>query len=129
MVTAGSALAFGLAELGPHVDLARLQPDGVMDDAVHDRIGMDPSAQPGVPVLLLVLGAEDRGLAVAPQFHELHDHAPEVVVGLVQQPLVQHKDLEAAVFPDGLPRRPGTQLGGPPFLLQVRDPDGLATLL
>ena len=129
MVAAGPALILGFAQLRPHVHLARLDPNRVVHYPVHDGIGVNAAAQPGVPVLLLVLSAEDRGLAVAPQFHELHDHAPEVVVGLVQQPLVQHKDLEAAVFPDGLPRRPRTQLGGPPFLLQVRDPDGLATLL
>lgn len=49
-----------------HVVAAGVDPDGVVDDAVHDRIGVDSRAEALVPVLLRVLGAEDgRGGVVA----------------------------------------------------------------
>lgn len=50
-----------LAVLSPHVHLSRLYPRGVVDDAVHDGVGVDAAAEPGMPVLLLELRAEDRG--------------------------------------------------------------------
>ena len=28
-----------------HVDVAGLDPEGVVDDAVHDRVGVDPAAE------------------------------------------------------------------------------------
>lgn len=34
-----------------HVDVSHLQPDGAVHDPVHDRLGVNPAAQPGVPVL------------------------------------------------------------------------------
>ena len=54
-----------------HVDLAGFDSVGVVDDAVHDRVGVDPAAEALVPVLLRLLGAEHRrGRVVAP-FEEL----------------------------------------------------------
>lgn len=43
-----------------HVVVAGAHPDGVVHDAVHDRVGVRAAPEPFVPVLLLVLGAEDR---------------------------------------------------------------------
>ena len=43
-----------------HVVAAGLDPDGVMHDAVHDGVGVNPGAEALVPVLLGVLGAEHR---------------------------------------------------------------------
>lgn len=74
-----------------------------------------------MPVLLLVLGAEYGGLPVASQLRELHEHAPEVIVGLVQQPLVEHQHLEVAVLPYQLPGGAGLELGHPELLLQIGD--------
>ncbi len=49
-----------------HVVVAGLNPDCVVDDAVHDRVGVNTGAEALVPVLLLILGAEHRrGFAVA----------------------------------------------------------------
>ena len=42
----------------PHVGLAHVDPDRVVRDSVHDRVRVDPAAEPRVPVLLLVLGTE-----------------------------------------------------------------------
>lgn len=50
-----------LAVLSPHVHLSHLYPRGVVDDAVHDAVGVDAAAEPVMPVLLLELRAEDRG--------------------------------------------------------------------
>ena len=41
-----------------HVVAAGLDPDGVVHDAVHDRVGVDPGNESLVPILLGVLGAE-----------------------------------------------------------------------
>ena len=41
-----------------HVVVAGVDPDGVVHDSVHDRVGVDPGAEPLVPVFLGVLGAE-----------------------------------------------------------------------
>ena len=43
-----------------HVGASGLDPDGVVDDAVHDGIGVDSAAEALVPVLPGVLGAEHR---------------------------------------------------------------------
>lgn len=72
-----------------------------------------------MPVLLLELGTEDgRGRAV-PQLHQLQQHGPELGVGLVQQPLVDHEQAERAVLADelALAARPLPAL--PPEVLEV----------
>lgn len=74
-------------------------------------------------VLLLELGAEDgRGRAV-PQLHQLQQHRPELGIGLVEQPLVDHEQAERPVLPDELAfaARPLTAL--PPEVLEVGLPD------
>ena len=43
-----------------HVEGAGFDPEGVVDDAVHDGVGVDSGAEALVPVLLGVLGAEHR---------------------------------------------------------------------
>jgi len=43
-----------------HVVAAGLDPDGVVHDAVHDRVGVDSRTEALVPVFLGVLGAEHR---------------------------------------------------------------------
>jgi len=49
-----------------HVVAAGVQEYGVVDYAVHDRVGVDAAAEALVPVLALVLGGEQRrALAVA----------------------------------------------------------------
>lgn len=53
-----------LAVLSPHVHLSHLYPRGVVDDAVHDAVGVDAAAEPVMPVLLLELRAEDRGASL-----------------------------------------------------------------
>jgi hypothetical protein len=49
-----------------HVVVAGVDPDGVVHDAVHFRIGVHPGAEPLVPVLFGVLGAEDGRGGVVP---------------------------------------------------------------
>ena len=49
-----------------HVEGAGLDPEGVVDDTVHDGVGVYGGAEALVPVLLRVLGAEHRrGVSVA----------------------------------------------------------------
>lgn len=53
-----------------HVGAAGFDPDGVVDDAVHNRVGVGPSAGSLVPVLLRVLGAEHRRGGVVAAFEQ-----------------------------------------------------------
>ena len=46
----GHGLCSGEARVLPHVVGAGLDPDGVVDDAVHDRVGVDSGAEALVPV-------------------------------------------------------------------------------
>ena len=58
-----------------HFEGAGLDPEGILHDAVHNRVGVNSGAETPVPVLLGVLGAEHRrGVAVA-AFEELQQHA------------------------------------------------------
>ena len=94
-----------------------------MDDAVHDGVGVDPAAEPGVPVLLAELCAEDRGGRAVAGLHELEQEAPEELVGAVEQPLVEHEDLEGRVLPRDLALAAGALARLAPELLQVGAPD------
>lgn len=49
-----------------------------MRDCVHDRDRMDPAAEPRVPVLLLVLGAEDGRDRAMPKLHQLEQLRPDI---------------------------------------------------
>ena len=71
-----------------HVHLAGLDPDGVVDDAVHDRVGVDSAAETPVPVLLRVLGAEHRRRRVVASLEQLEEHGSRVVGRGVEQPLI-----------------------------------------
>ena len=44
-----------------HIVAAGLDPDGVVHDAVHDRVGVNPRTEALVPILLGVLGAAAEG--------------------------------------------------------------------
>lgn len=63
-----------------HVVVASIDPDGVMHDAVHDGIGVDPGAEPLVPVFFGVLGAEYGRCSVVPSFKQFQQHAAHALV-------------------------------------------------
>ena len=46
--------------LSSHIASACIDPDGILHDAIHDRIGVDPGTESLVPVLLRVLSTEHR---------------------------------------------------------------------
>jgi len=94
-----------------------------VDDAVHDGVSVDPAAEPGVPVLLAELGAEDGGRRAVAGLHELEQEAPEELVGAVEQPLVEHEDLEGRVLPRDLALAAGALARLAPELLQVGAPE------
>lgn len=85
-------------QLPPHVHLLYVDPDGVVDYMVHDRVGVDAAAEPGMPVLLPGLRAEHgrRGAVVC--LHELEQEGSIRFVGPVERPFVQHEDLEGGVL-------------------------------
>lgn len=95
-------VATGLSAAQPHVGLAHVNPDRVVHDPVHDRVGMYPAAEPRVPVLLLELGAEDGRCRAVPRLHQLQQHGPELRVRLVEQPFVDHQQPERTVLADEL---------------------------
>lgn len=96
-----------LAVLSPHVHLSHLYPRGVVDDAVHDGVGVDAAAEPGMPVLLLELRAEDCGGLLESPLHHL------------EQPFVQHEQLEVRHLPHELGVAPGLIDGEPALLYSV----------
>lgn len=106
-----------------HVVVAGAHPDGVVHDAVHDRVGVRAAPEPFVPVLLLVLGAEDRAAGVVAAFHELEEEPAELVVRTVEQPFVEHEQRVRRVAFEDLGPSLGLVARDEPFLLEVRHPD------
>lgn len=66
-----------------HVVVAGVDGDGVVDDAVHDRVGGHVSSEPPVPVLDGVLCAEHGAGGVVAVFHDLEEEGAHAFVGLV----------------------------------------------
>lgn len=85
-----------------HVVVAGVDGDGVVDDAVHDRVGGHVAAESLVPVLDGVLRAEHGAYGVVPVLHDLEKERAHAFVGLVEEPFVQHEHRVRAVFADEL---------------------------
>ena len=106
-----------------HVRLSHVDPCGFVDDAVHDRLGRDIGTEPGMPVLLPVLGADDRRPLVVAKLEDLEQEASEAVVWPAEQPFVEDEDLERAILTHGLRDPSRTLLGIFPGLIEVGAPD------
>lgn len=66
----------------PHVHVAHLEPDGVVDDAVHDRVRVHAAAEPRVPVLLSEQRAQDGRRPLVAQLEKLaSEEDPEPGLG------------------------------------------------
>jgi len=85
-----------------HVVFAGADGDGVVDDAVHDRVGGHVASEPPVPVLDGVLRAEHGADVVVPVLHDLEQEGAHAFVGPVQEPFVQYEQRVRAVFADEL---------------------------
>lgn len=93
-----------------------------MYDPVHDRLRVDAATEPGVPVLLAELGAEDGGSASVTGFRQLEQEPAEELVGPVEQPFVEHEDLVGGALADELPLAPGALPALAPEVLEVGRP-------
>lgn len=91
-------LVFGSRVRLAHVELTGLNPNRVVDDAVHDRICHRVGSQPGVPVRLLVLRAENGRGGVVPTLHELEDEPRGFPGGRIQKPLVEQQNTVVGIF-------------------------------
>ena len=71
--------------MSAHVVVAGVDGDGVVDDAVHDRVGGHVPSEPLVPVLDRVLRAEHGADGVVPVLHDLEEEGitPEILRTLV----------------------------------------------
>ena len=86
-----------------------------MHDSVHDRVSMNITTEPLMPVLLRILSAEHGRDRIVASFEELEQHPTERFAGLVQKPLVKNKQTvrgvlaEEFLLPTGLVicRKPG----------------------
>ena len=115
-----SPLSGALAHALAHVDLAHLHPDGVVHDAVNDRLGRGVASEPRVPVLALELGAEHGRALLVAALHHLQEERAHAVVELLEQPLVQDEQLEARELLHELGVAPVPVDLRPPQLLDVR---------
>src|SRR5690606_15977768 len=80
VLSTGGALA--------HVRVAGLYPDRAVNDTVHNRVGVDVTAEARVPVFLRVLSAEHcRDLVIA-SLEKLEQHPAESFAGFIEEPLV-----------------------------------------
>lgn len=75
----------------PHVDVARGHPDGVVDDAAHDGIGLHAATQARVPVVLAELRAEDDGALHVLPLRYLEQEDAELLGGFGEQSLVEEQ--------------------------------------
>jgi hypothetical protein len=73
----------GAADLLAHVVASGLDPNGVVGDPVHDRVGADVGAETPVPVRLQTLRAGHRRAAAA--LHELEQDAETLPGGAFRQ--------------------------------------------
>ena len=113
----------GRGDVFAHVGATGVDPDRVVDDPVHDRVGVDASAEAVVPVFLRVLGAEHGRAGVVTPLEEFQEHGPHCLVGWVQKPLVDHEEGERRVFPQELRGALGLVLRQCPGLGEVGHPD------
>lgn len=74
-----------------------------MDDAVHDRVRKHAAAEPRAPVLLSELRAQDGRRPPVAQLEKLQQHPPEQLVRPLEQPLVDHEQVERPALPQQLP--------------------------
>ena len=93
-------------------------PDGVVDDAVHDRVRVHAAAEPRVPVLLSDCVHRTVDASVA-QLEKLQQHSPEQLVRPLQEPLVYHEQAERPVLPQQLPLAAGPVAALAPEVLEV----------
>lgn len=63
-----------------------------MDDTVEDRVGLGIAVETARPVLLRVLGAEDRAAGVLAAFHDLVDERADGGPGFVDEPFVEDEE-------------------------------------
>lgn len=90
----GPGASEGLGALVGVVFASSVEPDGVVDDVVHDAVGFHGGVEAGVPVLFRVLGAEHGGSGVVAPFDEFEEHDTSVI----QEPFVDHQQREYCVF-------------------------------
>lgn len=87
-----------------------------MDDAVEDSVGPGIAVEAARPVLLRVLGAEDRAAGVLAAFHDLVDERADGGPGFVDGPFVGDEELVGGEFPDGFRASHGFVAGDGPLV-------------
>lgn len=74
--------------LSAHVHLAHVDSCHTVADAVHDCAGLDVSAQPDAPILLIESRVEDNRTRASLSLHEVGQEVAERLVWPIEQPLV-----------------------------------------
>lgn len=75
-----------------HVAPTGLNPNRIVHDMIHDRVGQRTSVQPGTPIRLLVLRTENGGCSVIPPPYELEDDSQQPAGWRIQKPLIHQQD-------------------------------------
>src|SRR5699024_4932861 len=106
-----------------HVVGAGIDPDGVVHDAVHDRISMDPGTESLMPVLLRVLSTEHRRSTVIATLEQLQQHAAHRLIRMIKQPLIDDQQREGGVLTEELRRSLRLVLRDRPRLFKIGHAD------
>lgn len=75
-----------------HVEPYGLNPNRLVKDTIHDRVGQRASANPGMPIRFLVPRAENGGCSVIPPPRSLEDESQEPAGRRIQELLIQQQD-------------------------------------
>ena len=106
-----------------HVLAAGIDPDGVVHDAVHNRIGVHPGAEALIPFLLGILRAEHGRSGIAPVLHQLQQHAAHTLIGVIEKPFIDHQHCEGRALLQEFVLSRGLVLCQRPGFLEVRHTD------
>lgn len=85
------------AQQPPHIDVAEVDSDRAVDDAVDHRVRLHPAAEPAVPLRRGVLGAQHGRAVHIAALDELEQEADRHVVDVLGEPLVYDEQLVASV--------------------------------
>ena len=106
-----------------HVRIPGFDPDRAMHDPVHDRVSVNITAETLMPVFLRILSAEHGRDTVIAAFEELEQHPTHMLTRLIEEPLIDHEEMERRVFAEELLFPSRFICRSEPGLFEIRHPN------